>query len=141
MTVEQAAPVENVENDDDQQKLLSFDHEYGNGSEFVYLYYFDIYRKYAELSHKNEWECKIGRTEKEALSRIINQSGTSYPETPHFSLLFKCDNSLALESSIHNILKVRGKWVSDSPGKEWFITSPDEVVKIYNLIIGNPPPE
>jgi len=48
----------------------------------------------------------------------------------------KCENSLLLESALHNILKLRNRWIENAPGTEWFITSPEEVESFYRLIVG-----
>ena len=41
-----------------------------------------------------------------------------------------------LEQTIHNILKLRGQHKEESPGTEWFMTSPNEVANIYQVIMG-----
>ncbi|MCH3923261.1 GIY-YIG nuclease family protein [Limosilactobacillus sp.] len=97
----------------------------------VYLYYYDKYKELAELKGQHVWECKIGRTETDPISRVLGQAGTCYPELPHIALILNCDNSSLMEKALHSILKVKGRWLSDSPGKEWFITSPEEVENLY----------
>lgn len=114
----------------------TFDKTIGIGENSVYVYYYDIYKKYAENSGKIVWECKIGRTDRDPLQRIFGQAGTCYPELPHLALIMKCDNSAQLEAALHNILKLRNRWIENAPGTEWFLTSPDEVELIYNTIIG-----
>ena len=83
------------------------------------------------LQGKSSWECKIGRTDVDPISRIISQAGTCYPELPHIALIINCDDSNLLEKTLHDILKLKKRWLSNSPGKEWFITSPEEVEQIY----------
>lgn len=108
----------------------------GNGVQAVYLYYYDTYRKCAELQKKDSWECKIGRTDVDPVQRVIGQAGTCYPELPHIALVINCDNSGILETTLHNILKMRGKWLENAPGTEWFLTSPSEIETIYQTIVG-----
>lgn len=43
--------------------------------------------------------------------------------------------SNALETAFHNIMKVKGRWMADAPGKEWFMTSPDEIKAIYTSVL------
>lgn len=108
----------------------------GSGDNSVYVYYYDAYRKYAEQSGNQIWECKIGRTDKDPLQRVFGQAGTCYPELPHIALIMKCSNSSQLESVLHNVLKLRNRWIKDAPGTEWFLTSPTEVESIYHMIVG-----
>lgn len=100
------------------------------------VYYYDTYKKYAETCGHSIWECKIGRTDKDPLQRIFGQAGTCYPELPHIALIMKCSNSFQLESALHNILKLRNRWIENAPGTEWFLTSPAEVESFYHMIVG-----
>jgi len=109
----------------------------GTGQNSVYVYYYDTYRKFAESYGKRFWECKIGRTDKEPLQRIFSQAGTCYPELPHIALIIKCERSSQLESALHSVLKFRNRWIENAPGTEWFITSPEEVESIYQMLIDN----
>jgi hypothetical protein len=81
------------------------------------------------------WECKIGRTDVEPIQRIMGQAGTCYPEFPHIALIIHCEDSSQLEMAFHSILKVRRKYIKSAPGKEWFMTSPQEIEDIYSLIM------
>ena len=108
----------------------------GSGDNSVYVYYYDTYKKYAETRGQSIWECKIGRTDKDPLQRIFGQAGTCYPELPHIALIIKCSNSLQLESALHNILKLRNRWIENAPGTEWFLTSPAEAELFYHMIVG-----
>lgn len=107
----------------------------GDGTESVYLYYYDTYRKYAETNSKCIWECKIGRTEQDPLNRIFNQAGTCYPEMPIVALVIRCENAVYLESALHGIFRFKNRWIKTAPGTEWFLTSPDEVEKLYQYIV------
>lgn len=62
-----------------------------------------------------------------AISRIIDQAGTAYPEIPRIALLINCDSARDMETAMHSILKLRGRWMEDAPGSEWFLTNPNEV--------------
>ena len=70
------------------------------------------------------------------LYRIFSQTGTAYPEYPHVALLIKCPSAREMEDALHSILKLRGKWLENAPGSEWFLTSPDEIKDLYYLITG-----
>lgn len=108
----------------------------GSGENSVYVYYYDIYRKYAEQSGQQIWECKIGRTDENPLQRIFGQAGTCYPEPPHIALIMKCANAAHLEAALHSVFKIRNRWLENAPGTEWFRTSPAEVEAIYRAIVG-----
>lgn len=121
-----------------QQEQFSFrvDKEIGNGNSSIYVYYYDSYKELAVIKGTNSWECKIGRTDVEPIGRILSQAGTCYPELPHIALIVYCDDSALLEKTIHNILKMKQKWIPDAPGKEWFNTSPEEIEELYYSIFG-----
>ena len=116
-----------------QKEVVNYcaDKEIGFGKNAVYVYYYDIYRKFAELNNQIVWECKIGRTDGDPLQRVFSQAGTSYPELPHLALIIRCQTSARLETALHEILRFRNRWIKDAPGDEWFMTSPDEVEEIY----------
>jgi len=106
----------------------------GDGNKAIYVYYYEAYKERASLKGSAMWECKIGRTDNDPIQRVINQAGTCYPELPRIALIIKSFDSVALEAALHNILKVRGKWIADAPGNEWFMTTPQEIKEMYFLI-------
>ena len=101
----------------------------------MYLYYYDRYKELAEFKGYDIWECKIGRTDVDPIGRVVGQAGTCYPELPHIALIIYCDDSSLVEKALHSILKIKGRWLDKSPGKEWFITSPQEIEDIYMTIV------
>ena len=106
----------------------------GSGKSSVYLYYDQQKRESVESKGENVWECKIGRTVQELHTRIYQQTGTPPAERLKIGLHIKTDKERKIERIIHDILKVRGKHITDAPGTEWFMTSPSEVEEIYNFI-------
>jgi len=111
------------------------DKELGTGSQAVYVYFYDAYKKLANLVNKNIWECKIGRTEVDPIQRVLSQTGTCYPELPHLALIIHCDDSAKLEAALHSILKYKDRWLKNAPGNEWFLTSPFEIEELYNGLL------
>lgn len=107
----------------------------GSGDETIYVYYYPVYKRYALSKGDECWYCKVGMTKKNYWDRIYSQAGTCFPEEPFVGLIIKCNDAHKLEQTIHNILKMKNKWVETAPGTEWFITSPLEVRKIYESII------
>ena len=110
------------------------DKEIGEGKNAVYVYYYDCYKELALLKGENRWACKIGRTDVDPIGRIISQAGTCYPELPHVALVINCIDSALLEKAFHDILKLKKRWIKTAPGKEWFITSPQEIENLFDLI-------
>lgn len=121
-------------NDLATEKTKIADTEIGVGKGAVYLYYLPLYRQIAEQRNERFWQCKIGRTDGDPLQRILNQAATALPEKPHVAVVLKTNMSLALESTIHNILTLRGRKIDESPGAEWYLTSPNEILTIYKFI-------
>lgn len=107
---------------------------FGNGINAVYLYYFENYKKLAELKGESSWPCKIGRTDRDPFIRVLSQVSTSLPEKPIIEYIIKVNDSALLESMIHSSLKLRKKQLKDAPGSEWFLTNPDEVLDIIKFV-------
>lgn len=131
----QLKDVEVVVQKETDSKTYCVDKEIGSGNSSVYVYYYDAYKALADIKGQSVWECKIGRTDREPIQRIINQVGTCYPETPHIALIIYCEDSAKLETAIHSILKFKNRWIKDAPGDEWFMTSPEEIETIYFSIL------
>lgn len=107
--------------------------ELGDGEETIYLYYYPCYRKFANMKGHTVWPCKVGMTTKNVWDRIYSQAATCFPEEPFIALIIHCDDAHKLEQTIHNVLKMNGKWIEDAPGKEWFMISPEEVKSILSM--------
>jgi hypothetical protein len=77
---------------------------------------------------------KIGGTSGDTIQRIVAQISTGTPDRPVLHLELKTPDWQPLEGAIHQTLKVRGRKVLGG-GQEWFTTTRDEVIAIYNFII------
>lgn len=111
----------------------------GDGSGWVYVYYFPTHRQNAVSKGKSSWECKIGQTDGDPHQRIKDQIGkspVSFPEEPEIPLLIKTDSPKEVEKAIHGILTALGKYMKKAPGNEWYITSPDEVKNLFEKNFG-----
>lgn len=103
--------------------------EIGKGDETVYLYYFP-----SQVNDETwTWPCKIGGTQKDPVVRIKEQQ-TSMQEKPVIGLVMHTDNARRDERLIHAILKKEGKQL-DTFGREWFMTRPHYVEKIFTLVL------
>jgi hypothetical protein len=123
-------PIHDAEDDDD----IPYE-TIGNGKECVYLYWFPLYEEIAKLKGNTSWRCKLGRSAGNPTNRIYEQCGTGMPELPIIGLIIKTENSTKLERLMHDILKYRNKHIGDTIGKEWFMTSPNEVLSIYQFLL------
>jgi hypothetical protein len=128
-------PVAGEEKDATEESLSepAADRILGTGSASVYLYYLPVYRLRAEEQGKKFWPCKIGRTDRDPVARVLAQAATALPERPHIGLVIRTSNALAWEAAFHAVLTLRGRRIEDAPGSEWFLTSPDEVYELANL--------
>jgi len=108
--------------------------ELGNGSEFVYLYYFDNDKEVSRLQGKITWACKIGYTTDDVVRRVMTQTKTARAYKPQIAVVIRSDNALYLEATIHNAFKMIDRHFGerDSIGHEWFDTSPDELIWWYS---------
>ena len=76
---------------------------------------------------------KVGFTEANTVQRIAAQISTSTPDKPVLLIEIKTDQCRALEGAIQATLETRGRKISGA-GAEWFKTSRDEVLAIYQFI-------
>jgi hypothetical protein len=104
----------------------------GEGSGAIYLYYLPAYRLRAEERGEESWPCKIGRTDRDPLTRVLSQAGTALPERPHLALVVHTAYPSAWEGALHGVLTLRGLRIDDLPGSEWFLTSPAEVLRLVH---------
>ena len=125
------------ENANSEEPDLEPERTIGSGKDSVYLYYYPAYQRLAELEGEEVWPCKIGKTTRNAISRITSQTRTALPEYPKVGLVIKTDKLKLMETTIQNILKLQGKQKQDAPGREWFITSPNEVEQVYENNFGD----
>lgn len=110
---------------------------YGKGENAVYLYYYECYRELAELKSEDIWPCKIGRTDRDPLVRILSQTSTALPEQPTVSFIIKTEDSLQLEKLIHSYLLLKNRKVQNSPGTEWFFTNSNEILSLLDFLNKN----
>jgi hypothetical protein len=128
-----ANTVESHDDVDDLEPTIRIECQAGAGTECVYLYFNPNDRRLAELEGRDIWECKIGRTSScDAINRILSQGiRTALSRLPTVGLVLRTDDSAALERALHASLRLVSAEVPDSPGDEWFITSPSRVEAWY----------
>ena len=104
----------------------------GAGSGAIYVYYLPMYRQHAQQLGESVWPCKLGRTDRDPLERILAQAATALPERPVVALVLRTSLPVAWEAALHGVLTIRGLKIKDSPGSEWFLTSPEEVLSLMH---------
>jgi hypothetical protein len=117
----------------DKAERLKSEKTVGDGKHSVYVYYYPVYRLYAETKGEEIYTVKVGRAEEQtAASRVDSDvSRTAVPERPVLALVIKTDRALRLETYIHERLRALGRNLNEVYGKEWFVSSPEEVERIY----------
>jgi T5orf172 domain len=101
----------------------------GEGAEVVYVYFNPNDRELAQLRGRKVWECKIGRSATGSpVDRIVGQGAkTALSHPPVIGLVIRTDDSSALEKALHASLRLVEQRVPDSPGVEWFYSSPSRI--------------
>ena len=112
---------------------------FGEGTHWVYLYYFSKDKEEAESKGASVWRCKIGsaggltRTgnrKTDAPEKRVKSQTSGTPVPPRIALILRTDLHTTLETVIQGILTLQGKHIPQAQGKEWFFTNPSDVVKI-----------
>ena len=113
---------------------ISFEPEIpiGSGRNSVYLYYYQWDRDNAESKRRSVWECKIGKTVRPLQERLKEQ--VTDPENFRLGLHIKTDKPKEIEDIIHDNLKKCRKHIGKSLRKEWFLTNPNKVARIYKRL-------
>lgn len=96
----------------------------------IYWYTFPAYKR-----DIGAYPIKIGKgSDPEA--RIMQQV-TPMPERPEILGKFHHAEAENLEKAIQYILKVRKKRKPDAPGAEWFLTTPQEIRSLIEVVFGS----
>lgn len=107
---------------------------YGNGNQAVYIYYYQRYKIDAQKEGYEQWPCKIGYSKQNAISRVEQQAITSSPERPIIGAIIKTNDGYLLEQALHSILKLFHQQVPNATGKEWFMTNPQEIINLCQIL-------
>lgn len=79
-------------------------------------------------------------TNTDTVERIAQQINTSTPDKPVLLFEIKTDRCRSLERALHATLETRG-WKIRGGGAEWFKTTREEILGIYQFIISSLSPE
>ncbi|CAL95258.1 GIY-YIG nuclease family protein [Azoarcus olearius] len=106
------------------------DDSVGTSPGFIYAFTFPLIEKKGEA-----FPIKIGKTIGDAKARIEAQTkGSAIFEPAMFLKSWRVTHFGYAESAIHNILKFRGCWMANAPGKEWFMTTVEDVESIIRFL-------
>jgi len=96
-----------------------------------YVYAF-TYKNYVS---DGDFPIKIGKTINDVERRVLDQfKGSAMPEPPLILGQWNSSEFHHLERALHAVLKVRGKWISEASGIEWFRTTLPEIQSIIDFI-------
>ena len=109
---------------------------FGSAQGAVYCFYNPRDREQVEANNEERWPCNIGETSGDVEERVRQQT-RQWTVEPKIDLIFRTSQHRDLESKIHNILKALNMHLRDFPasGREWFQTSPDEIVYISTSVL------
>ena len=109
---------------------------FGSAQGAVYCFYNPDDRKKAEVNNEERWACNIGETSRDVEERVRQQTN-QWTVQPKIDLIIRTSQHKDLESKIHDILKALDLHLSNfqARGREWFQTSPDEIVYISTSVL------
>ena len=109
---------------------------FGSAQGAVYCFYDPRDREEAEANNEERWPCNIGRTRRDVKERVRSQT-LQWTVEPRIDLILRTNREEDLESTIHNLLKALDRHLRgfQARGREWFRTSPDEIVYISTSVL------
>jgi hypothetical protein len=126
------SPEEDIESQSACPPLWStmvIEKEVGEGRGAVYVYFSETDRELAILKRQSRWRCKIGfALDGNPRRRIMGQAiHTSMSRMPVIGLVIRTEHCKSYERLLHRGLHAAGRRALDSPGAEWFETTPSEI--------------
>ena len=97
----------------------------------VYMFWYRLVREAAESSGRFVWACKVGCSRRNAMQRALSQGGMDQVVV---GLLILTDQPLLLEKWLHSALSARGQAYTEAQGREWFVTSPDNLLEVLESL-------
>lgn len=107
----------------------------GVGDQGVYAFTFPSLKELASLKGDSHYPVKVGFSKNSsdgAFGRIRSQilEKSAYPERPEVLCVWRTWDGRNLETQIHKHLRHLGRKAASSLGKEWFLTSLEELLEI-----------
>ncbi len=106
----------------------------GKGLEEVYAYTFKSCIDKAKSIGQEFYPVKIGYAYGygEALSRINGLVPSGLANDATILFIGRCDDGRTIESKIHKHIRAADRKIKSSPGTEWFMSSAEEVAKLFS---------
>lgn len=128
--------VEDVSDEDLEQAALESEEQEIDGvgdidsSGSIYAYTFPLL-----IKESGRYPIKIGLASSDVEKRVHTQcrQAASF-EQPRILKTWPTQRVRALELAVHYVLRVRGRWRENAPGKEWFDTTIGEINEIVAFI-------
>lgn len=95
----------------------------------VYWYTFPTHQR-----PDGPYPIKVGHAKKDPEVRIYQQI-TAMPEHAIILGTFQHPNARKLEQTLHAIFTLRGQHKTDAPGTEWFVTTPEEIEALIDIVL------
>ena len=107
---------------------------YGIGREYVYCYTFPKTFELARITQQSRYDIKVGMTSNHPIDRVyeqVSKSQTAMSEAALVLLVFQTSDCRNLEKWLHKRLER----VPMSIGREWFVTNPEELIRLFRLYL------
>jgi hypothetical protein len=90
---------------------------------------------FPELIKDDSFPIKIGMTIRDVEERVADQcKGSAIFSSPKILKSWSVHKVSLTERTVHGLLKLSGKWKSDAPGSEWFVTTLAEIDRILGIV-------
>ncbi len=90
---------------------------------------------FPELIQDGAFPIKIGMTIRDVEERVADQcKGSAIFSRPTILQSWQVQKVSLTERTVQNLLKLSGKWKSEAPGTEWFVTTLAEIERVIDLV-------
>ena len=90
---------------------------------------------FPELIKDEPFPIKVGMTIRDVDERVADQcKGSAIFSRPMLLKSWQVQKVSLTERTVQNLLKLSGKWKSDAPGTEWFITTLTEIERVIGIV-------
>lgn len=92
---------------------------------------------FPELVRDEPFPIKIGMTIRDVEERVADQcKGSAFFSPPKLLNAWRVNQVSLTERTVQGLLKLSGKWKSDAPGSEWFVTTLAEIERVVGIVQG-----
>jgi len=92
---------------------------------------------FPELVKDGPFPIKIGMTIRDVEDRVADQcKGSAFFSPPKLLKSWRVTQVSLTERTVQGLLRLSGKWKSDAPGSEWFVTTQAEIERVVGIVRG-----